>query len=466
MRKARLLIVDDEADICVLLAETLAESSRHVEWTKRPLEALERVKSKSYDLILLDVKMPEISGLELLPLLKKASPETVVLIMSAFGNIPIAVEAMKRGAEDYLEKPFKDLEEVRLTVARSLEAVSIRRENTRLRQQLEDRFQLDNLVSASPKMQEIFTLIKKVAPLSTTVLITGETGTGKELMARVLHQQSPRSRHPFICVNCGGLPEGLLESLLFGHERGAFTDAIARTRGYFEEADSGTLFLDEIGEMPLLLQVKLLRILQERTFQRLGSSEEIPVDVRLLAATNKDLEAEVQKGSFRLDLYYRLNVIQIVLPPLRERREDVPILAHFFVDKYCAAFQRRPMKLTKEAIQLLYNCLWPGNVRQLENAIERAVVLTEESSIGPEAFSEAALAPADNVLTTIMQLPMREARAVFEKQYLLANLRRHHGNVTQAARQVGLPRQNFHRKMKRLGLSCIRTIPEREFDPA
>lgn len=453
MSKTRILIVDDEADICALLAETLDEPRRVIGWTTRPWEALERARSEPYDLILLDIKMPEISGLDLLPKLKAEAPECAVIVMSAYGNIALAVEAMKRGANDYLEKPFRDVEAVRLAVSRILDLTRTRLENRELRQQLEEKFQLGNLISASSRMQEVFSLIKKVAPLNMTVLITGETGTGKELIARTLHQHSKRARGPFICVNCGGLAEGLLESLLFGHEKGSFTGALRRTRGFFEEADGGSLFLDEIGETSPSMQMKLLRVLQEKTIQRVGGTQEIPLDVRLIAATNRRLDEEVAAGRFRQDLFYRLNVICIALPSLRERREDIPLLARHFVKKYAAAFHRSSREISRDAIAYLSNHSWPGNVRQLENAIERAVALAEGTRIRVEDFSDETDPLGDDLLARLLRLPLREARRQFERHYLLENLHRHDGNITQAASAVGLPRQNFHRKMKQLGIA-------------
>ena len=458
MRRARILIVDDEVDICILLNDTLASEEWIVEWTTRPYEALEKVKSGLYELIILDIKMPDISGLELLPQLKKASSETAIMIMSGYGNVPIAVQAMQEGAEDYLEKPFNDLEEVRLAVSRLVNLARVRMENRILKQQLEEKFSLDGLVSASARIQEVFKMVRKVAPISTTILITGETGTGKELIAHTLHRNSKQANGPFISVNCGGLPEGLLESLLFGHEKGAFTGAIRQTRGYFEEAEGGTLFLDEVGETPPTLQIKLLRVLQERTFQRVGGTDDIPVDVRLIAATNKDLKKEVDEGSFRQDLYYRLNVITISLPALRERKEDIPLLARHFVDKYAEAFGRTNRTLTPNAVSYLCNLSWPGNVRQLENTIERAVALSEGSQIDAEDLSDGIPAQSSDWMTDVLDLPIKEARQQFEKRYLLENLRRHNGNVTNAARDAGLPRQNYHRKMKQLGLPSSRHL--------
>jgi two-component system, NtrC family, response regulator AtoC len=464
MPKTRVLIVDDEADICALLAESLADPQRQVDWTTSGFEALKRVKADPYELVMLDIKMPEISGLDLLPKLKAAAPESAVLVMSAYGNIPIAVEAMKRGADDYLEKPFRDLDEARLAVSRLIETAHTRIENRSLKQQLEEKFQLSSLVSASPKMQEVYALVKKVAPLSTTILITGETGTGKELIARTLHQNSRRSSGPFVSVNCGGLPEGLLESLLFGHEKGSFTGAVRRTQGFFEEADGGTLFLDEVGDMPLVLQVKLLRVLQERAFQRLGGSQEVSVDVRLITATNKDLKAEVARGAFRQDLFYRLNVITVALPSLGDRREDIPLLARHFVEKYAAAFNRGLRSLSREAVAYLHDRDWPGNVRQLENVIERAVALSENNIIGLAAFAEVAPSSEGEAISQMLLQPMRQARNLFERHYLLEILRRRGGNVTQAARSAGLPRQNFHRKLKQLGIGSAQSRTEAILD--
>lgn len=460
MRRAHILIIDDEADICTLLSEALASDQWTIEWTTHPFEALEQVKSGLYELILLDIKMPEISGLELLPQLKKASPESAVMIMSAFGNVSIAVQAMKEGAEDYLEKPFRNFEPVRLAVAHLVDAARTRMENRVLKQQLEERFRLDGLVSASPLMQEVFDLVKKVAPITTTILIMGETGTGKELIARTLHRNSKRANGPFVSVNSGGLPEGLLESLIFGHEKGAFTGAIRRNRGYFEEAEGGTLFLDEIGDMPPTLQVKLLRVLQERTFQRVGGTEELATDARLIAATNKDLEKEVEQQNFRLDLFYRLNVITISLPALRDRKEDIPLLVRHFVDKYSKAFGRPACKLTPEAINHLCNFRWPGNVRELENIIERAVALADATQIDIDDLYEAIPEQTEDWMSKMLHLPLKEARHEFEKRYLLETLRMHNGSVTQAANSAGLPRQNYHRKMKQLGLPTSRKLPE------
>ncbi|MCX6640047.1 MAG: sigma-54 dependent transcriptional regulator [bacterium] len=460
MRRPHVLIVDDEADICLFLTEALSPQPWVVEWTTRPFDALERIKSELFELVILDIKMPEISGIELLPKIKRASPETAVLVMSAFGSVPIAVSAMKEGAEDYLEKPFSDLEVLRLSAARLVESARTRMENQSLRQQLEEKFQLDGFVSASPRMHDVFALVRKVAPLYTTVLISGDTGTGKELIARTLHRNSKRSQNPFISVNCGGLPEGLLESLLFGHEKGSFTGAVRRTRGYFEEAEGGTLFLDEVGETPALLQVKLLRVLQERTFQRVGGSEEIPIDVRMIAATNKDLTKAVKEGSFRQDLFYRLNVITIALPALKERKEDIPMLARYFTDKYSKAFARSDRELTSDAVTYLYRQEWPGNVRQLENAIERAVALSENKKITSADFSNDLSFGNETSTGDGFNLPIREARLEFERRYLIEMLKRNRGNVTSAAKAAGLPRQNYHRKMKQLSISNQRRVVE------
>jgi len=376
--------------------------------------------------------------------------------MSGYGNIPMAIEAMKRGAENFLEKPFRDLDEVKLLVSRLLETAQIRIENRTLRRQMEEKYQLGNLISASPKMQEVFALVKKVAPLAATVLITGETGTGKELIARTLHQHSPRAARPFVAINCGGLPEGLLESLLFGHEKGSFTGALARTRGYFEEAEGGTLLLDEIGDMPLPLQMKLLRVLQQRVIQKVGSAQDVPVDVRLIAATHRQLKSEVAAGRFRQDLFYRLNVIAIHIPPLRERQEDIQLLARHFEAKYAQAFQRPAVRLSQAAMDYLVQRAWPGNVRQLENALERALALAGSSDIGPEAFDDAQEDGSAASPGSMLRFPMRQACQQFERQYLLESLRRFDGNITRAAGHAGLPRQNFHRKMKQLGISALR----------
>jgi len=456
MSKAHILIVDDEAEICALLAENLAGSQRLIEWTTHPEDILARLNQAEFDLILLDIKMPTISGLELLPRIKQAAPDCAVVMMSGYGNIPMAIEAMKRGAENFLEKPFRDLDEVKLLVSRLLETARVRIENRTLRRQMEEKYELGKLISVSPKMQEVFALVKKVAPLTATVLITGETGTGKELIARTLHHYSPRTARPFVAINCGGLPDGLLESLLFGHEKGSFTGALARTRGYFEEAEGGTLFLDEIGDMPLPLQMKLLRVLQQRVIQLVGSAEDIPVDVRLIAATHRQLASEVAAGRFRQDLFYRLNVIAIHVPPLRERQADIQLLAKHFEAKYSKAFGRPDTHLSAAAMDHLMQRAWPGNVRQLQNAIERAMALAGSSEIGPEAFEATQDDGAGASPGSMFRFPMRQACQQFERQYLLESLRRFDGNVTKAASHAGLPRQNFHRKMKQLGICALR----------
>ncbi len=458
VRRAHIHIIDDEADICILLAEALASEEWIIDWSTNPFEGLEKVRSETCELVLLDIKMPEISGLELLPQIKKATPETAVLMMSAYGNIQMAVQAMKLGAEDYIEKPFRVLEEIQLLVKRLVDAAAMRMENRLLRQQLEERFALDGLISASPLMQEVFSLIKRVAPIPTTVLIQGETGTGKDLMARTLYRYSKRSHGPFVSVNCGGLPETLLESLLFGHEKGAFTGAIRRSRGYFEEAEGGILFLDEIGDTPMSLQVKLLRVLQEHLFRRIGGDQEIRADVRLIAATNKDLKKEVKKGNFRDDLYFRLNVITVTLPPLRDRREDIPLLARYFVDKYAKAFKCPACDITADAMDYLYDHEWQGNVREMENIIERAVALSNGSPLTSEDLAGDSIPRRRNWISEMLNLPIREARQEFERRYLVENLQRHNGSVTKASITAGLPRQNYHRKMKQLGIPPSRQL--------
>ncbi|MFH1734727.1 MAG: sigma-54 dependent transcriptional regulator [bacterium] len=460
MHSARILIVDDEADICILLAEALEDQKWIVEWQTDPHKVLEVIRRNPYDLIFLDIKMPDITGLELLPRIKKISPETAIIMMSAYGNISMAVQAMKAGAEDYLEKPFRDIDEVNLAAQRLIEVARVRLENRFLKKQLEERFQLDGLISASPAMQEVFSLVKKIAPIDATVLITGETGTGKELIAKTLQRNSKRSNGPFISVNSGGLPEGLLESLLFGHEKGAFTGATHRVKGYFEEAHEGTLFLDEVGDMPQPLQVKLLRVLQNRSFQRVGGDEEVSCNIRLIAATNKDLEIEVEGGRFRKDLYFRLNVITLSLPPLRERREDIPILARYFLKKYADAFAKDIKEITPEAIRQLCAHDWPGNVRELENRVERTVALTEKQALGPNDFVDTSTFKGHDWVSEIMDLPIHVAKKQFEKRYLLEILSRHDGCVTDAARSAGLPRQNYHRKMKQLGISPANLVEE------
>jgi two-component system response regulator AtoC len=376
----RILIVDDEESFRHMLSVILIKEGYEVEASSNGEEGLQKATASPFDHILCDIRMPHMDGLEFLREIKKTGGQAAVIMMSAYGTMDTAIEAMKLGAYDYISKPFKP-DEILLTLRKAEEREQLRRENQLLRKEVSKEYSFENIVSKNEKMQKIFDVIKKVSQYKSTVLITGESGTGKELVARALHYNSERSQNPFIAVNCGAIPENLLESELFGHAKGAFTDAIRTKKGLFEEADGGTLFLDEIGDLPSQLQVKLLRVLQDGEIRRIGESKPIQIDVRIVAATVKDLSKEVNEGRFREDLFYRLNVLPIHIPPLRERKEDIPLLTHHFIGKYNQAMSKNVAGLDHIAMDTLMNYKWYGNVRELENTIERAIVLSEKNNI-------------------------------------------------------------------------------------
>jgi len=374
MTKQKILVVDDEKSMCDFLEIMLQKEGYEVTSTTSGEKALELLDDNLYSMVLTDVRMPGVDGFEVLRKTKEASPDTVVIMITAYGSPEGAVTAIKEGAYDYVTKPFR-VEEVKLTIKKSLERSSLIKENIRLRQAVEERYKFWNLIGKSPKMQRVYELVEKVSQTKANVLITGESGTGKELVAKAVHYNSARKDCSFVTLNCGAIPENLLESELFGHMKGSFTGAIANKRGLLEMAESGTLFMDEIGELPLPLQVKLLRVIQEREFKRVGGTEDIKVDVRIISASNQDLQQKVALGGFREDLFYRLNVIQIKIPPLRERKEDIPLLVNHFVRKYSADTGKEIEGISPEALELLLGYDFPGNVRELENIIERSITL-------------------------------------------------------------------------------------------
>src|SRR4030042_715678 len=376
----RVLIVDDEENFRHMLSVILKKEGYDVEAASNGEEALQKVTLSPYDQVLCDIRMPKMDGLDFLNEAKKAGVDATIIMMSAYGTVDIAIEAIKLGAYDYISKPFKP-DEVILTLKKAEERERLRRENELLRKEVQKEYSFKNIISKNEKMQSIFDVIKKVAPYKSTILITGESGTGKELIARALHYSSDRSQSPFIPVNCGAIPENLLESELFGHVKGAFTDAIRTKKGLFEEADEGTIFLDEIGELPAQLQVKLLRVLQDGGIRRGGESKSIQINVRIIAATVKDLAKEVNEGRFRDDLFYRLNVLHLSTPPLRERKEDIPLLIQHFINKHNHNLNKHVKEVDSKALELLMNYKWSGNVREVENTIERAVVLTDGDRI-------------------------------------------------------------------------------------
>ena len=441
--------MDDEPAQIELVSGFLARHGYEVLTAGNGTAALERFKAEPVELILTDQKMPGLSGLDLLEAARAVNPEVAVIVMTAYGTIEHAVAAIKGGATDYLTKPL-NLDELLHRIGRVRDRHRLLEENRELREALRERHRVEGIIGESGRMQEVLSLLMRVAPSDATVLIRGESGTGKELIARAIHHASARAGGPLVSVSCAALPENLLESELFGHEKGAFTGAQALRRGRFELAHGGSLFLDEIGDVPLHLQVKLLRALQEREIERVGSSRPIPVDVRLLAATHRDLESLVRRGEFRDDLYYRVNVVTVVVPPLRERREDIPLLLDHFLAKFAQANGKTVRGLTREARDALLRYDYPGNVRELENLIERAVVLTRDEVIGagdlPLSLTECRKAPGDGASLTA-------AVEGLERRLIRDALGRADGVQTRAAELLGVSERVLRYKLKKYGLS-------------
>ncbi len=386
MLEDRILVADDEQSMREFLDIMLKKEGYRVTLAGNGEEVLKLIDKDIFDLVLLDIRMPKMDGIAVLKKIKTAFPETIVIMITAYASADTAIKAMKEGAYDYITKPFK-VEEIKAIIKNALEKKNLQKENLLLKQVVKDRYCFGNIIGRSPKMLALYDLLERVAPTKTNILITGESGTGKELVAKAIHYNSTRKEKPFVTLNCGAIPESLIESELFGHMKGAFTDAIATKKGLFEMADEGTIFLDEISELPLLMQVKLLRVLQDREFKRVGGTEDIRVDVRIISATNKDLEEAVKEKRFREDLFYRLNVIQIKLPPLRERREDIDLLADHFLKKYSTELNKNIRKISPDALHLLLNYGYPGNVRELQNIIERAVALGNGQELTPQHLS-------------------------------------------------------------------------------
>ena len=445
----RVLVVDDEENIRLVLKTLLKRHGYDVEVADSGEAALALVDSFGPDVILTDVRMPKMNGLDLLATLKAKQNPATVIVMSAYGSVDLALEAMKAGAYDYVGKPFKP-DEIVLALRKAEERESLRRENRALKEQIQKESQFEAIVAKSPAMAEIFRTIAKIADFKTTVLIQGESGVGKELVARAVHARSSRKNHPFVPINCGAIPENLLESELFGHKKGAFTDAHSDRRGLFEEADGGTLFLDEIGELPLNLQVKLLRALQEESIRRLGDSKDVKVDVRIITATHRDLAAEAKAGRFREDLYYRINVLPIVIPPLRARKEDINLLIDHFLTRNNARLGTQIRGLTADARKLLLEYAWPGNVRELENTIERAMVLCDGDVIDahdlPERLREA-LDPVQVQLAT-GELSVKKTTAAIEEILIRRALQKTRGNRTRAAELLEISHRALLYKIK------------------
>jgi len=380
MIKDKILVADDEQSMREFLEIMLKKEGYKVSLASNGEEVVKLIDNDLFDLVLLDIRMPKLDGISALKKIKAIAPETIVIMITAYASADTAIKAMKEGAYDYITKPFK-IEEIKLIIKNALEKKNLQKENILLKRVVRDRYHFGNIIGQSPKMVVLYDLLEKVSPTKTNILITGESGTGKELVAKAIHYNSPRKEKPFVTLNCGAIPESLIESELFGHMKGAFTDAIATKKGLFEVADEGTIFLDEISELPLLMQVKLLRVLQDKEFKRVGGTEDIRVDVRIISATNINLEEGVKEKRFREDLFYRLNVIQIKLPPLRDRKEDVQILANHFLKKYSEELNKNIAKISPEALPILLNYEYPGNVRELQNIIERAVALESNQEL-------------------------------------------------------------------------------------
>ncbi len=451
-----ILIIDDEKSMCEFLSIMLKKEGFKVTYSTNPKLGLTLAEKDIFDLAIIDMKMPELDGLTVLKEIKKTNPDTVVIMMTAYASTKTAVQAIKEGAYDYLTKPFKDNEEIKLIIRNALEKKRLREENIALKRELMTKYGFANILGKSTQMREIFVMIQKIANTRSTVLISGESGTGKELVARAIHFNSNQKDKPFVSINCGAMPEGLLESELFGHIRGSFTGAISNKKGLFEIAHNGTLFLDEIATTPLSIQVKLLRVLQDQEIRRLGSTEGLKVDVRIIAATNQNLVEAVKEGSFREDLFYRLNVIPIKLPTLRERTGDIPILTKHFTEMYAKknGFLEMDIEPLPEIIRILSNYNWPGNVRELENVIERAVALGDARSIKPEDLPENVLYPVPtickyNELDFNKGIDLEAIINQIEEKLLSMAIKKAKGNKTKAAELLNLTLRSFRYRFQK-----------------
>ena len=451
--KAKIVVADDEPRIRKMICRLLTDEGYDVMPVENGREAVEALLSFQPDVILLDQQMPVMTGVEALEEIKQISPNQVVLFVTAFGSISLAVDAVKKGAYDFIEKPF-DNDKLLLTVGRAIEHTRMKGEISNLKKSLGEK--KSAVIGDNTGLKQVMTQVRRVAETNATVLIHGESGTGKELIARAVHDNSLRSQGPFVAINCGAIPLTLMESELSGHERGAFTDAKEAKAGTFERADGGTLFLDEVGELPLDAQVKLLRVLEERRITRIGGKKAIPVDVRIVAATNRNLDDEVKNGHFRLDLLYRLNVFTLILPPLRERKEDIPLLTNFFIRKYNRTLSLDVQSVSPEAISLLTSYDWPGNVRDLENAIQSSMILCTGGVIRPEHLPDRIkgyeLAEAQTVSGSSGN-SIREINAQMEKELIIEALKKHNFNRTLTAEALNISRKTLFNKMKRYGLS-------------
>lgn len=449
-RKIRILVVDDEESMRDSLSEWLREDGYEVESVESGEEAIEKVKKSKWTAALVDLKMPGMDGIETMREIKKLDKELPIIIITAYATVDTAVTAMKEGAYDYIVKPFNP-EEISMMLHKLVERQSLLLENIYLRKQLMRAYQFEDLVGKNKKMQEIFELVKTVADSKSTILIQGETGTGKELIARAIHNNSPRNKGPFVTLSCAALPSSLLEAELFGYEKGAFTDAKTTKKGKLELAHGGTLFLDEIGDISPKTQVDLLRFLQEKEFRRLGGEGNIKVDVRVVAATNKNLKSLVEQGKFREDLFYRLNVITIDVPPLRERKEDIPLLVAHFIEKYNIENKKSIERVSEEAMELLLSYHWPGNVRELENCIERAVVICKSNIIKPVDLPDYIRVPVSPTYREDMSLEE------LERIHIEKILTKYKYNIQKSSEVLGIDRATLYRKIKKYSIKMLKT---------
>ncbi len=454
MHKGRILVIEDDEEMLENYSRLLKRMDYECITEKDSVKAVKELNQLSPDVILTDLRMPGKSGFDILDASKELNPDMPVILITAHANIPTAVEAVKHGAFDFIAKPFSS-GQLKIVIERAMRQKTLADENRQLKEQLKASLMMNELTGKSPAIQEVIEIIKRVSQTDANILITGESGTGKELVAKAIHTRSLRKSKPFVPVDCAALPENLLESELFGYEKGAFTGANTSKPGLFETAHGGTLFLDEIGEIPMTMQAKLLRAIQERQVRRLGSNKFIPIDVRIISATNRDIKRGISGKTFREDLYYRLNVIRINVPPLRERKGDIPVLALHFVSKFAALNKKSITGISPDAMEVLESYSWPGNVRELQNIMERAVVLCDGDKIIMEGFPKeiyiaSSPLPMDN-------LPYKEAkeawRAAFERNYLTSLLKSTSGNISQAAQKAGIDRKTVHRLIKRYHLN-------------
>ena len=445
MIKPKLLLVDDDKNALDGLVKILTHDGYPVSGVLSGYEALNLLSRKNFDIIVTDMKLPGIGGLSLIHEIRKKEESVAIVVITAYSSVKTAVEAIKCGADDYLTKPI-NIEELRLVLEKIWERQRLIAQNRMLKEKLKDKYKSSGLVGNTPQMKQIFHMIADVAPSTASILILGETGTGKELVANAVHCQSDRACMPFVALHCAALSEGVLESELFGHEKGAFTGAVQTRKGRFEMADGGTLFLDEVGEMSLKVQVKLLRVLEKGEFERVGGEKTLKVDVRLITATNRNLEKEVSEGRFREDLFYRLNVITIHLPPLRERKDDIPILSNFFVIKYTKKYKKEIKGFAPEAMEALCAYHWPGNVRELENVVERAIVLCKKNTISVEHLPRNVVPDKDDM--SVIKIPVGISLKEAEKEIIQKTLQMTHGSKKEASKILGISNRKIEYKVK------------------